>query len=100
MYTAAQCSGRIADLSLSGCLNVPERNFLFCEQQRVEITFCVNRLFFRVQGYIRNARPDGSIGIEFAAMSERTKHQLTELIEEFKVRALRRSAPPQLNCAM
>jgi hypothetical protein len=74
--------GRIANLSLSGCLIHLGNEDCFRKGEAVEMTFCVRQLPVRVQGSVRQAHPDQAIGIEFTMLSERGKRQLRELIVE------------------
>jgi PilZ domain len=80
-------AGRIADLSMSGCQVYVDRPGFLKEYDKIEVAFNIDRLFVRVRGYVRNVRPDHSVGIEFNSVSERTKQRLEELVEELKDRA-------------
>jgi hypothetical protein len=74
--------GRIANLSLRGCLIQPkEDSWLRCHEA-VEMTFVVRQLPVRVQGVVRLTHAGHGVGIQFTLLSERGKRQMRELIEE------------------
>ena len=74
--------GRVANLSLSGCLIHLSDNHGFQCGELIEMRFCVRQLSLRVQGSIRQAHPGPLVGIEFTFLTERGKRQLLELIKE------------------
>jgi hypothetical protein len=74
--------GRIANLSLGGCLIHLGDGDGFRKGEAVEMTFCVRQLPVRVQGSVRQLDPHLVIGVEFTMISERGKRQLRELIVE------------------
>jgi c-di-GMP-binding flagellar brake protein YcgR len=74
--------GRVANLSLGGCLIHLGNGDGFRKGEAVEMTFCVRQLPVRVQGSVRQPHPGQAIGIEFTMLSERGKRQLRELIVE------------------
>jgi PilZ domain len=81
--TSGLCSpARIENLGLLGCRIRIGDSQCFRRSEPVEMTFCVRQLPVRVQGVIRRARPDQTIGVEFTLLTQRGRRQLRELIEE------------------
>jgi PilZ domain len=84
--SGAQASGKIADLSFSGCLVSVGQPALFGELDTVEVTLSVYHHTQRLRGRIRAVRPDHSLGIEFTDVTTRGARLLRELIQELAAR--------------
>lgn len=82
LASGARASGKIANLSVGGCLIQLRDCDCFRKGEAVEMTFCVRQLPVRVQGAVRQIHPSEAIGLEFTLLSERGRRQLTELIGE------------------
>jgi hypothetical protein len=88
--------GRVANLSLSGCLIELNSNHGFHRGEVIEMTFRVRQLPLRVQGSIRQAHSGPLVGVEFTVLTERGKRQLLELIKELAaILQLRLERPAQ-----
>jgi len=74
--------GRILNLCLDGCLIEPQLATDYAVGDRLEMRFEVNRLSFRVLCIVRQIRPSGHLGVEILCLSDRSRRQLQELIEE------------------
>ena len=79
---SAHCPARIMDLSREGCLLALQIPRFVAEGATVELTFTVNQLPFRVRATVCSLRSEKKAGCEFSGVSQRTLHQLDELIEE------------------
>jgi hypothetical protein len=77
-------TGRILNLCLDGCLIQPSQPTDCVVGERLDLRFEVNRLSFRVQCIVRHISPDGTLGIEILLLSDRSRRQLNELIEELE----------------
>jgi PilZ domain len=75
-------TGKIHNLSLNGCLIEPSQSTDCAVSDRLDLRFEVNRLSFRVQCIVRHVSPDGTLGVEILLLSDRSRKQLSELIEE------------------
>ncbi len=75
-------TGRILNLCLDGCLIESSRPTGYIVGDHLELRFKVNRLSFRVQCIVRHLSPDGTLGVEVLLLSDRSRKQLNELIEE------------------
>ncbi len=85
------CTGKILNLCLDGCLIKPSQPTDYAVGDRLDLRFEVNRLSFRVQCIVRRLSPDGTLGIEILLLSDRSRKQLNELIQELESTA----NPPQ-----
>jgi len=79
------CLGRIANLSVEGCLLVFQEPLILERDALVELTFCVKNLPFRVRAQAKSIRSDTEIGFLFPQLRDRIKLQLEDLIEELKI---------------
>ena len=77
-------SGRILDLSLSGCRIRVDDRFPLGVYTRVEIEFDLEGLPFRVGGVIQAIHNQREVGIRFLDMSERRRQEMKGLIEEIR----------------
>ena len=76
------CRAEILDLSLEGCLVELEEPKELVLETILELTFTVNQLPFRVRGEVRSTRTPTTIGFQFPQLSERSRRQLQELVDE------------------
>ncbi len=81
---AEPCPARIADLSVEGC-----RLFLLKPEElenndRIELTFVINQLPFRVMGQVKAVRSPTEFGLHFPALSKTARGRLGDLIEELQ----------------
>jgi c-di-GMP-binding flagellar brake protein YcgR len=81
---ASRLSGRILDLSLSGCRIRSDERFPVGIYTRVETEFHLEGLPFRLGGVVQSIHDRHHIGIRFLDMSERKREQVTQLIAEIK----------------
>jgi hypothetical protein len=78
-------SGRILDLSASGCLLEMPNFFDFAIDAPVEICLNIGWVSFRALGSVRHVNPiSGRIGISFEKLTRLGKSQLRELIVELE----------------
>ena len=80
----AQISGRILDLSMSGCRIRTDERFPVGIYRRVETEFKADGLPFRLVGVVQAMHDKFTVGIRFLDMSLRKRDQLTQLMEEMK----------------
>jgi hypothetical protein len=73
---------KILDLSVEGCLMVLQQPLSIPQDSRVELTFNVNCLPFRVRALVKVIRSATMIGFQFHQVSKRTQGYLADLIEE------------------
>jgi len=81
---AARISGRIQDLSMSGCSIHTDEHFPVGIYTRVETEFQLEGLPFRLGGVIQSLHKKNLVGIRFVDLGERKKQQLEQLIEEIE----------------
>jgi hypothetical protein len=75
-------SGRIVDVSMSGCrIRLPER-FPVGIYRRVEVEFLLDGLPFRLPGVVQSLHDRFTAGIRFVDLSERKQEQLSFVMEE------------------
>jgi PilZ domain len=75
-------TGKIVDLCLNGCLLQPHLQSEVNINDILDLRFEVNRLTFRARCIVRHIAEDGTLGIEILLLSDRTRTQLKQLIEE------------------
>ena len=78
----AQISGRILDVSMSGCRIRTDERFPVGIYRRVETEFKVDGLPFRLGGVVQGLHDRFTVGIRFLDMSPRKRDQLGQLMEE------------------
>lgn len=83
--------GRILNLCLDGCLIHPREGTGYVIGDQLEMRFEVNRLSFRVHCIVRQQRPSGHLGVEILCLSDRSRTQLRQLIDELRAKP---GAPP------
>jgi hypothetical protein len=88
---AARVSGRIIDLSMSGCRIRTQERFPVGIYRRVETEFTCDGLPFRLGGVIQSLHDKFTVGIRFLDMSARKREQLAQLMEEMD--EMRRNPP-------
>jgi c-di-GMP-binding flagellar brake protein YcgR len=80
---------KIENLSEGGCLmklDAPSAAHVVLElDEKVELSFEVKQLPFRILARVRVLRSNTMIGFQFCDMSERAKRHLQDLIEELRV---------------
>lgn len=81
----AHISGRILDLSMSGCRIRTNPRFPVGIYRRVETEFKADGLPFRLGGVIQSVHDKFTVGIRFLDMSERKRDQLALLIDEIEI---------------
>jgi hypothetical protein len=84
--------GEIVDLGLGGCrLRVP-RESRVRSMARVEVTFKVNGIAFRLSGVTQWTDGSQIVGIRFGEMASRRRDQLAELLAEIEAEAAAKAA--------
>jgi c-di-GMP-binding flagellar brake protein YcgR len=73
---------RVTDLSMGGCRIETGQEFRVGIQARVEVSFTVNGLLFRLNGVTQWTDGKHKVGVRFAEMTARRKDELTELLGE------------------
>jgi len=73
---------RVIDLSVEGCRVTLAKGQTIPDDTKVELTFRVNQLPFRVWGVSKITRKDGTIGFHFPYLSKRVRAHLDDLVEE------------------
>jgi PilZ domain len=91
----AQVTGRILDLSMSGCRIRTNERFPVGIYRRVETEFKLDGLPFRLGGVVQTIHDKFTVGIRFLDVSPRKRDQLSFLMDEFE--AMRRSSRPLPN---
>jgi len=74
--------GRILNLCLDGCLIEPQLATDCVAGDQIEMRFQVNRLTFLAQCIVRRVQPSGVIAVEILFLSDRSRRQLKELLDE------------------
>jgi PilZ domain len=74
--------GRILDLSVTGCCIRTEQQFPVGIYTRVETSFRLEGLPFRLDGVIQSVHDRNTVGIRFLDVSERKRQLILELISE------------------
>jgi hypothetical protein len=80
----AQISGRILDLSMSGCRIRASERFPVGIYRRVETEFKLDGLPFRLGGVIQSMHDKFTVGIRFLDVSPRKRDQLAFLMDEIE----------------
>jgi hypothetical protein len=75
-------SGKILDLSMSGCLVVPDDPDALQAGDLVEVSFSIHGFSIRVSGCIRHARADHSMGVEFSEGRDSSDPQIARLMQK------------------
>jgi hypothetical protein len=75
-------SGKILDLSMSGCLVVPDEPDALQAGDLVEVSFSIHGFSIRASGCIRNARADHSMGVEFNEGRDSSNPQVAQLMQK------------------
>ncbi len=79
---SAACAGSVVNLSVTGCLLILKEPQRLVRDARVELTFTVNHLPFRVLGEVKAIRSDKEFGLYFPALSQRIRNRLEDLMKE------------------
>jgi hypothetical protein len=80
----SRLTGRIVDLSLSGCRIRTDERFPVGIYTRVETEFGLEGLPFRLAGVIQAIHDPHHVGIRFLDVSDRKRKQIEELIEDIQ----------------
>lgn len=86
---AADC--RVLDLSLQGCRLHCDAKISFPLHARVEITFTINRIPFRLGGVIQRNNGTGDLGVRFPEMTGHRRAEWAEIVAEVQQRAVARA---------
>lgn len=81
---ASRLTGRILDLSLSGCRICTDEPFPVGIYTRVETEFRLDGLPFRLGGVIQGIHDRRTVGIRFLDMSSRKREQVEQLMDEIR----------------
>src|SRR5271168_4655388 len=81
----AQISGRILDLSMSGCRIRTDERFPVGIYRRVETEFKLDGLPVRLGGVVQSIHDKFTVGIRFLDLSPRKQDQLAFLMDEIEV---------------
>jgi hypothetical protein len=90
----AQISGRILDLSMSGCRIRTNERFPVGIYRRVETEFKLDGLPFRLGGVVQSVHDKFTVGIRFLDLSPRKRDQLAFLMDEIEVMEHQGGADP------
>jgi hypothetical protein len=90
----AQVSGRILDLSMSGCRIRTSERFPVGIYRRVETEFKLDGLPFRLGGVVQSIHDKFTVGIRFLDLSPRKRDQLKSLMDEIEAMQQRGGADP------
>jgi hypothetical protein len=80
----AQISGRVLDVSTTGCRIRADERFPVGIYRRVEIEFKMDGLPFRLAGVVQSVHDKFTVGIRFLDLSPRKRDQLALLMEEIE----------------
>jgi c-di-GMP-binding flagellar brake protein YcgR len=83
---------RVTDLSMGGCRIETRTRFVAGIQLRVEVSFAVHGLQFRLNGTIQWTDGRRQTGIQFVEMSARRRDELQELVRELELENAARAA--------
>lgn len=73
---------RIVNLSAGGCLIAFDKPQPLTQDMAVELSFHINHLPFRVRGQATSIRSGNKVGFRFLQLSDRTRRQLGDVIDE------------------
>ncbi len=77
---------RILNLSAEGALIALLTPRILLPNARVELTFTVRGLLFRVRAELRAARPgDAEFGFQFVSLSQRMLAQIEDMVQELAI---------------
>jgi hypothetical protein len=93
----AQVSGRILDLSMSGCRIRTRERFPVGIYRRVETEFKLDGLPFRLGGVVQSIHDKFTVGIRFLDLSPRKRDQLASLVDEIEAMQQHGGADPACN---
>ena len=93
----AQVTGRILDLSMSGCRIRTNERFPVGIYRRVETEFKLDGLPFRLGGVVQSIHDKFTVGIRFLDVSPRKRDQLASLMDEFEAMRHSGSSDPPGN---
>lgn len=93
LITQKRVSGKIRDLSISGCLVYPDDPGVLHSGDVVEVSFSLHGFSIRVSGSIRHIRPDNSFGIEFRGRGDSATPQIIRLMQKLAEEWMRNQHP-------
>jgi hypothetical protein len=82
---------RVLDLSLEGCRLQCVARIAPPLQSRVEVTFTINGIPFRLGGEIQRSNGSGELGVRFSEMTVHRKAEWVEIVAEVQERAALRA---------
>jgi hypothetical protein len=80
----AEISGRIVDLSMTGCRIRTDERFPVGIYRRVETEFKLDGLPFRLGGVVQSIHDKFTVGVRFLDLSPRKRDQLASLMDEME----------------
>jgi len=86
---ALRFTGRIRNLSATGCCVSTDVVFSLERGTQVEILLTVDGVHFRVAGGVRSNHKVRGVGLEFMGVSKRCAHLIQELIADLEAKAQR-----------
>jgi hypothetical protein len=89
---ALSFTGRVQDLSLSGCCIVTEVAFTLERGTQVEVVLVVDHTHFRVAAGVRSNHKHRGVGLEFMNISGRSARLIHDLICEIETKQKREEA--------
>jgi hypothetical protein len=78
---------RVLDLSIEGCRLHSSGRILPALHTRVEITFTINGIPFRVGGTVQRNNGAGELGVRFPDMTDHRRAEWAEIVAEVQQRA-------------
>lgn len=77
-----EVSGRITNLSLGGCLISPENRLTIGTQARIEVSFRLRGIAFRMAGVTVSTRNPGAFAIRFLHVPAQRQQELAAVLDE------------------
>jgi hypothetical protein len=94
LITKKWVPGRILDLSISGCLVVPDEPGLLRAGDVVEVSFSIQGFSVRAPATIRHVRGDSSMGIQFRSRgNDESNRQISRLMQKLAEESMRDRLP-------
>jgi c-di-GMP-binding flagellar brake protein YcgR len=88
----------VVNLSAGGCLMILEDPQPLPQGMKVELTFQINKLPFRVQGLVKTIRSETRIGFQFSHMDENVRRRLEDLVERLIRELVKRYSESPISC--
>jgi hypothetical protein len=96
LLSQRQVTGRMLNLSVSGCLAISDEAGIFGSNDLVELSFSVHGYSIRVLASIRDLRSYNSMGLEFVDRNPETLWQIGELVRKLAEDWAKQDAPQPL----